>query len=378
MLQRKLVVLAVSVVVLGLAIPGVAQDWAGRGRAHGQVRDPEGTPLEGVQVTLRLSTDLEAGPDPVQTNSKGRWAVGGLKGGLWTVIIDMEGFMGSQGQVRVAEGSPTEAIVISLTRDPFASIGVGDRLLEAGDYAGARAEYQKALPNLEPGPAARLRSRIGDTYLEEGNLAAARSEYEQALAHIELGEQAHIRLQMANSYQREERYTEAREEYKRALPLLSPEGQAEVLKTVARSHDLEGNRDQAIATLERAVEVKPDDSQLLMLIADLLTRADREVEAKEYLSRLPEDVELPADMLLNIGIRFYNEGEIEEAYTHFNRAAEQNPNLAETYYYRGLVRVSRGENDPAKADFHKLLELEPDSEHAPEAKEFLQYLDPGS
>ncbi|TNF75650.1 MAG: tetratricopeptide repeat protein, partial [Acidobacteria bacterium] len=293
----------------------------------------------------------------------------------WMVLLDMEGYQPSQGTVQVSQFSPNEKVQVVLNPDPFASIGVGDKLLEAGRFAEARVEYEKAIPNLEPAPAARLRSRIGDTYLAEDNYTAARREYDQALPHIEPGEQAHIRLQIANSYQLEGRQSEARQAYQDLLPLLGPDGQAEVLVAIARSFDQEDKRDEAIATLERGLELNPGNVEMLQVIADLLTRAGREVEAQEYLAQVPDDVEMPADLLLNIGIRFYNEGDMDQAYDHFNRALEQNPDLAETYYYRGVVYLGRGENEQAKADFHKLLELDPDTPRAEEVNEFLKYLE---
>lgn len=372
---RKRVVLSAIILSFGLTAATEAQVWTGRGRLQGVVKGPDGDPIEGVKVTLRHADDPDSGPEPVYTNAKGRWAQGGLAGGAWTVLLDMEGYQPSQGSVRVSEFTPNESLDVALEPDPFASIGVGDTLLESGQFAAARVEYEKAMPNLELTAAARLRSRIGDTYLAEGDYSAARREYEQALPHIEPGEQAHIRLQIANSYQLEGRNSEARQAYEEVLPLLAVEGQAEVLVAVARSYDQEGNRDQAITTLERGLELNPGNAELLQVIADLLTRAGREMEAQEYLAQVPEDVEMPADLILNIGIRFYNDGDMDQAYDHFNRALEQNPELAETYYYRGVVYLGRGENDHAKADFHKLLELEPDSPRVEEVKEFLKYLE---
>jgi len=373
--RRKLVVLSVIVLSFGLTAVAEAQAWAGRGRLQGMVKGPDGNPIEGVKITLRHADDPDTGPKPVYTDAKGRWAQGGLAGGGWTVLLDMEGYQPSQGSVRVSEFAPNESLKLTLAPDPFASIGVGDALSESGRFADARVEYEKAMSNLDPVAAARLRSRIGDTYLAEGDYAAARREYEQALPHIEPGEQAHIRLQMANSYQFEGRHSEARQAYQEVLPLLAAEGQAEVLVAVARSWDQEDNRDQAIVTLERGLELNPGNVELLQVIADLLTRAGREMEAQEYLAQLPEDVELPADLLLNIGIHLYNEGDMEQAYDHFNRAVDQNPELAETYYYRGVVHLGRSENEQARADFHKLLELEPDTAHAEEVQEFLKYIE---
>ena len=53
---------------------------------------------------------------------------------------------------------------------------------------------------------------------------------------------------------------------------------------------------------------------------------------------------------------------------------KENPSLAEAYYYRGLCSLGLSKIDAAKADFKKLLELEPNSSHAADAREFLKSL----
>lgn len=373
MRKRMLWLLTVVAVLLAPTLLS-AQDWAGKGRAQGMIRDENGDPIEGARVVLRPMNDPTNGPEPIFTNKKGRWSVLGLQGGLWKVLIDAEGFKPSEGTYGVNEFQAAQPAVVTLVRDSLSSISKGDELLDAGDFAGARSEYQKAASGLDEAGAARLRSRIGDTYLEEGNYPAARAEYEKALPYIELEEQAHIRLQLATSFEREGRSADARAEYEKVIPLLTPEGQAQVLLTMARGYDHEGRRDDAISTLERALALQPDTPELLQLIADLLGRAGRDEEAREYLARMPEDAQLPPDMILNVGIRLYNEGDTAQALTYFDRAVKENPDLAETYYYRGLVYLSQGENDRAKADFERLLKLEPGNSHADEVKEFLKFL----
>ncbi len=367
----------VGAILLVTAVsPLAAQDWAGKGRASGRVVTEAGEPVEGATVTLvQLSTNT--GPEPVTSNQKGRWAAAGLGGGTWKVVIEAQGYKISEGSLSVNEFQANPPIEITLFANPYASIDVGDQQYEAGNWAAARTEYEKAASGLEPGPAARLRARIGDTYYQEGNLAAARAEYEKALPYIAPGEQAHIRLQLANSYQSEESYARARAEYEKALPLLTPEGQVQVMMSIARGQDLEGKRGDAIGTLEKANELSPGNPQVLQLLADLLTREGREEEARAYLDQLPEDAELPTDMVLNIGIRLFNEGETDKAFEYFDRAVREKPDLAESYYYRGLVQLGRGENEGARADFEKLLELDPESSHADEVKEFLSYLGGG-
>ena len=77
---------------------------------------------------------------------------------------------------------------------------------------------------------------------------------------------------------------------------------------------------------------------------------------------------------LGDSIRQYNDGKLQEALESFDRVVKENPSLAEAYYYRGLCSLGLSKIDAAKADFKKLLELEPNSSHAADAREFLKSL----
>jgi tetratricopeptide (TPR) repeat protein len=365
----------VTLTVAGLlALPLSAQDWAGRGRAQGSVKDGAGNPIAGATVTLRPQGDESIGPDPITTNDKGQWSILGLAGGPWTVLVEKEGYKPAQGPYHVNPFQASPALEVVLAANPFSSVTVGDELLEAGDFTGARAEYEKAIPNLDAVGAARLQSRIGDTHMGEQNWAAARAAYALALRELEPAEQAHVRLQVANSWAAEGNNDQARAEWEALVPLLEPPGQAEVLISIARTYDLQDRRDDAIVTLERALELAPGNVPVLQTLADLLGRAGRDAEAQAYLDQLPDDVALPADMLLNMGIQKYNDGDLAGAMELFDRAVHDNASIADTYYYRGLVHLANGANAAAAADFQKLLELEPDSPHAAEAQDFLGYL----
>ncbi len=375
-MSRKQFASLAVVAVASLAVasaPVFAQSWAGKGRAFGSVKDDKGNPIEGARI--QMYKDAEGnGPGPKYTDKKGKFGFGGLGGGLWTVLIDADGYKPSQGAYAVNEFQAGKPVQIVLVPDPFGVISVGDGLLEEKKYAEARAAYENALAQLPEEQAARLRSRIGDTYLEEGNAEAARAEYLKSLPLIPEAEQAHIRLQLAKTYEFENNNEAVRGELEKVLEILDPAAQGQVLLMMARSFDSDGQTDKAIETLQRALELDPENVQLLQITADFLTRTGREDEAREYLARLPEDVTLPADMVLNIGIRLYNEGDVDKAFGYFNRAVDENPSLAEAYYYRGLVNLNRNQTEEAKADFGKLLELDPESAHAAEVNEFLKYL----
>lgn len=366
----------ICLLVLALAVaPLAAQDWAGRGRALGVVQDEQGRPIEGAKIQLHLAGSPGSGPEPFYTDKKGRWSYLGLGQGVFQVLIDAEGFMPSEGTYQVDQFGTAKPAEITLARNPQASIGKGDQLLDGGDAAAARVEYMKALEGLDAVGQARLRTRIGDTYLKDGNLEAAQAEYQQALPQLSPEEQSHVRLQLGNAHQSRRDFAAARAEYEKAVALLPPESQASVLLAVAEGYDQEDNRAAAIETLERALALVPGNVQALQVLADLLTREGREEEAQNYLAQLPEDAEIPTDMVLNMGIKLYNDGKSAEALELFDRAVGEDPENPEVYYYRGLSHLSLAENDLATADFKKLLELDPGGPHEAEVREFLEFLE---
>ena len=207
MTRQTTTVLSFVLLLAFSLVPLAAQDWAGKGRAQGLVKDEAGNPIEGATIKLQFPANSPiGGPEPLVTNKKGRWSFLGMQGGNWKVVIDKEGFLPSEGGLYVNEFQPGKAVVITLERDLASSIQKGEELLEAGEFAAARVEYEKAMPAMDDVGKARLRSRIGDTYVSEGDFAAARDEYAAALPFIAPEEQTHIRLQMANSYQQEGEY----------------------------------------------------------------------------------------------------------------------------------------------------------------------------
>ncbi len=359
--------------LLAVASAAAAQDWAGRGRATGTVKDESGEPISGARVQA-FKGSLDNGPEAITTDEKGRFLFGGLAGGTWTVNIDADGYKPSQGTFYVNEFGANAPAAIVLARDPGSSIDTGDALLDQGDYAGARAAYVQAMQGLDEVGQARLRSRVGDSYLKEGNLEAAKKEYQQALGYLQPTEQSHVRINLGNAYQAQADYAAARKEYEQAAVTLTGEGKATVLTQIARGYYAEENYEAAIAKLEQAVELSPGNAAAIQVLADILTRQGREEEAAKYLAQLPDDATLPTDMVLNIGIRLYNEGDTAKALEYFERAVAEAPDNPEGFYYRGLCKLGTGDNDGAKADFEKLLQMDPNSSHKAEVEEFLQFL----
>jgi tetratricopeptide (TPR) repeat protein len=299
----------------------MAQEWAGRGRLTGKVVDEAGKPIQGAKVYMRMTEEpidvenLGEGPKVMETDGKGKWSVLGLASGAWRVLIVKDGLMPSEGQVRVNEyGPPPQPIEVVLNPYP-------KEVLEA-------AQATEAVSLIEQ----------GNQLLMQDKFAEARVAYEQAMAQVAV------------------------------------EHHPAILRGIARTYYQDKQNAQAITTLQKALEIKPDDVESLNLIISLLVADGKEAEAQQYMARLPAGTAIDPTTLLNIGIKKYNEGNGEGALQEFERVVRENPTMPEAYYYRGLAHLTLGHNAEAKADFEKLLELAPDHQHSADAREFLKNL----
>ncbi len=303
--------LVLAVLTLLLATPLPAQDWKGSGRIQGKVVDPAGEPCAGATVTLRRdSGDPASGPPPLVTDKKGRWSYLGLAGGQWTVTIETEEYLVSEGTVTIRErGGP-----------------------------GKPLEVQLAAP--APGAAQKVAADLverGNALLQAGDSAAARAAYEEAMT-------------------------------------LDAGSKPALLRGIAQTWIQEGETRRALALLEQSLTLAPDDAVALKLVISVLLAEGRDEAAEPYIARLPEGEKLDTASRLNMGIELYNQGDLDGALGHFEQAIADFPDDPEGYYYRGLTYLGQERNEQAAADLKKVLELDPDSPKAEEARQFLEYL----
>lgn len=167
----------------GSGPPAQDQDWRGKGRITGTVLDEEGKGVPDAIVMLRHA-ELMVGPN-VKTNRRGEFDVRDLRAGEWLIRAQVEGYLVQQQSVTVPESGRAEPLEITLevdrTAEQFAelqeALADGDELFKAGQFAAARAEYEKVL-EARPDVVAIHRS-IAYTYGREGNHA-------KALEHLEV------------------------------------------------------------------------------------------------------------------------------------------------------------------------------------------------
>ena len=305
------------------AVPGHTQAWAGRGRLQGVVKDEGGKPVQGAKITLRKGTDRvdpkASGPDPITTDKNGKWSILGLGEGPWGILIEKEGYIPSEGQAPVNEFGVAQPINVVLKVIPKEVIQKAQQESTAGQ---AKAAIER-----------------GNALLNEGKFAEARASYQAGMAKLD-------------------------------DKTLHPA----ILRAIADTYYRENKVNEAIDTLKQALALAPDDVDSLRLITNLLVAANRESEAQAYMAKLPQGTTMDPNTILNLGIKAFNEGKMDQALAQFDRAVKENPNLADAYYYRALTYLNQDKKPQAKADLQKLLEIDPNNKYAKDARDMLKDL----
>ena len=268
--RRTVFLMIVILLLVGFAAEVAAQDWSGSGRVKGTVTDADGQPIAGAKVFYRMLEDRDAGPPPFTTNKKGSFSFLGLKGGTWIVRVEADGFRPwtCPAPVEVYSTGVSDTVDAQLERIPAEELAAiaryqanenlkaGDELVDKGDFAGGRAEYQKALETVQEADKAVVLAAIGATYVNEGNIDDARTSFEQALTynpdHIEsLKGMCNIVAYQGDMALADELYAR--------IPADEPI-HPNVLITMAMGHFNQGDTETAKALLDRAIRDFPDNA----------------------------------------------------------------------------------------------------------------------
>jgi hypothetical protein len=123
-------------ITVWLAVPAAAQG----GRATGRVIDATGQPIMGATVRALNS---EAYPPQLTsaTDKGGRFAMIGLRAGVWTFAAEAPGFLPTEGTVPIRTGTPGPPLQFVLRRAPDVIPGALSKDLD-GKFDQALSAYQ--------------------------------------------------------------------------------------------------------------------------------------------------------------------------------------------------------------------------------------------
>jgi len=136
--------------------------------------------------------------------------------------------------------------------------------------------------------------------------------------------------------------------------------EAKTYKNLLFCYVQKGDQEKINSTLAEALEISPEDTDLLLTAGQLRQRADDYVGANEYLERAlslaPHDVEVVKSLANNY---FFLE-DYENAIDAYTRALYQEPDNSDLHYNLGLLYLRMKDYDFAEMEFQYVIEANPD------------------
>ena len=420
-------VLVVMTVLLVLAsvVPGSAGQ---EGRLAGTVVDPEGNPIEGVEVTcVGAETEFET---TRTSNKKGRFTLLLLDATKDYVIrLEKEGFMTVEepfdpqlgdtmrktwtmvpgaGDSRPSGGAVETGVApaeISGQGQAGRLYGEGYESFRAGDLDEALTQFQKVV-ELQP-DLAEAHQALAMIYAQQGAYQESLAEADRVL---ELQPEDSLALKIKLEAYRGLGDHEKQEELLDSLigtgpdpdlaPVIFNLGVAKVqagdlaggavrfqqakdadpdllaaYSALSRVYYDMGQLEESIEQAKQYVEKDPNNGEVLgvlYLAYDQLGMAAEAAEAFEALKAAN-----PSHMVRvfeQMGVAAFNNGETQKAQDLFEKVLELNPDHPQAHYHLALCYLSEGDTAKAKDLLTRFIELAPDDPEVPSAQEMLNSL----
>ena len=355
-MSRKLLALAP---VFVFAAVGFAQT----SNIQGDVKGPDGKPLQGAQIKLDR-TDIKQSFN-VKTDKKGHFLYANLPTGVYNVTLIVDGKEVSQmAGVRPRPGdNPPLAFDLSKPPEPVAAAGAPGAAPAKEDTAMTkeqRAEYERKLKEQE---AAKSKDKALQDAFNAGMEAKNAMNYAVAVENFEKAStmaptQHVVWAQLAETY-------------------IS-------LSDTKTGADQQAAVEKGIGAYAKAVEIKVDDPNYHNNYALALAKGKKMEQAQAELTKAAQLDPLQAGKYYyNLGAVYVNTQQNDAAETAFNKAIELDPTYADAYYQKALVLMNKVTLDkdgkmqaPAGTieALQKYLSLKPDGANAEGAKAILEQL----
>jgi tetratricopeptide (TPR) repeat protein len=262
-----------------------------------------------VGASVKLARDQYGDGTTLKTDKKGRWAIAGIAAATWNADIE-------------AEGYAPKKISIPLPSESARLPPVEVRL----DKAVAAGPPPEVLQALEKGEAA----------YKAGRFPEARAEFEKLLA-------------------------------------LRPDLATTIHQRIGFAYIQEKDYAKGLEHLQKVLDADPGNTVIRGIMAQAALEGGMLDRGMELLKGLDEATVKNPDVFFNIGVNLFNANKPAEAIVYFTKAVTLDPAYADGYFRRGLAYMGLpGKTAEAKADFRKLLELQPTGPQADLAKKALE------
>lgn len=295
-----------------------ASALAQTGRVGGQVKDEAGQPIKGATVTAE---NPSASPSSftATTDDKGRFSIIGLRTGQWTFTAQAPGFAPEQGKLGVQTiGAPNPPLSFTLKKGS-GGLGAG-----AGALGGMAAkDLQAELANADA---------LFNAQKWDEAVAAYRAIITKAPS------LSVINLQVAAAYRNKKDY------------------------------------DAALAAYNELLKADPNNDKAKIGIG--MTNLEKgDIEAAEKtLSAASESLNATREVFYNLGEVLFAKGKIDEAVAAYTRASQMDAHWGKPVFALGKVALNKGDTKGAIEAFEKVVEVDPTSPEAAQAKAVVEQL----
>jgi tetratricopeptide (TPR) repeat protein len=389
-------------------------------RLIGIVEDPEGNPIEGVQVTA-TSKQVPGFKEIEVTDKKGIFKVDfDVIDVVYSYVFKKTGYQTMKTEQTWRKvGTARHSFVMYPGADPVVgeiagavaadpvveAYKTGAAAFEAKDFAAALAAFEKAL-ELEP-DLRQAWSAKSATLLELERYQEAAEAAEKAIglgstselvmrtlweAYRNLGDEAKLAEVQAELERIGRLAEEARGVYNEGVALVKEDQHeaafakfkeaceldpnlVEAQVALATASLLIGRNSDALAAAKAILEEKPGNEQAIRIrynAALALNDEDQLVDALVGLAQV--DAATAANGLRLLALSAYDASNMEGAKERFEKLLRVDPGNAPAHYSLGLIYMNEGAKTEAKHHFARFIELAPDDPDAATAQELLTYL----
>ena len=310
MQARRIICLAALLTAVTL-VPA----WAQPGRVAGTVKDEDGRAIRGATI---LADNPNSSPSSftATTDDKGRYAIIGLRSGFWRVTAYAPGFAPVQFRMRVRTSVNSPRVDFKLA---IGATGKSGSAFDRVDVDDLQDDLEKA-----------------DALFESGDYDEAIERYERVI--LAVPTLTAVQLKIGSAYQQKKDYDKAIAAYQAILRVDPVNEKAEVAIGMVQLE--KGDLEAAEATLSPPAE-----------------RAHASGEACYYLGQVKE-----------------RQGQSEQAVSWYERAHTMYPQWGEPLLKLGAMALNGGDRTKAAGYLDRLLEVDPNSTAANEARTLLEQL----
>ena len=297
-----------------LVLAAAAQENLGRGRISGSVVDESGSPIEGAKIAVQSLTDRTK--FDALSDAKGRFAIGGMGSGAWSITATRDGYAPATVEVTVSQLKPNTPATLTLKKlagvEAFKADKGSQVLFDKGNALYAEGRHDEAIAVFEELLAKypeiyQVHLNLGSNYLKKGDLDKAQSEFQLVLDKT---------LQVQGSYEKD-----------KSAAFRGFSGLGEV---ALKRNDFETAQKQ----FKQALEISPLD------------------QTAAY----------------NVGEIFFSNQKIDEAITYFEMAIRIKKDWSKPYNRLGVVYLNKGDYAKALENFQAFIAMDPENPEAANAK----------